>query len=203
MAKKPSDIVSGMGLATSIIDGLMKAVEKAGGTNEDIHYLATPEGEAVLEQVAGTIVGRRFQVFKAEVVVDCTKSLAEMIEAGKYDLVNEDVTDAYFSVAGSGQEEVEITLFHFNQMVYSEYAIAEMRKAGYRPATIGELLAFGAAYPELQKQFPITALGSGLRYPKGEFWVPLLQCGGNGRGLNLYWFGCNWDKTWRFAAVRK
>lgn len=77
-----------------------------------------------------------------------------------------------------------------------------MRKAGFRPALIEDLLALGAEYPELQKQFPIVALGSVWQDPGGRRRVPYLRWDGGGRDLDLYWFGDDWDERWRFAAVR-
>ena len=205
MATK-SAIVSGMGLAMSIVTSLMKAVEKRGGTDEDVHRLATPEGENLLVQIADLIVGSTRQAFK--VVVDYTKSLAEMIEAGKYDWKNSDITQEHFPVQGQGREEKDVVLFHFGRYIFGRYissedAIAEMAKAGYCPAQIQELLALGAANPELQKQFPIVALGSAWQSPDGNRGVPYLFWSVRERDLDLSWFEFDWDEDYRFAAVRK
>ena len=43
MAKNVSSIVSGMGVAVAIVDGLMKAAKRAGLLDEAIHNLARPE----------------------------------------------------------------------------------------------------------------------------------------------------------------
>ena len=52
-----SAIVSGAGLAASIWVELDKAVRKAGGTDEDIHRLATPDGEETIRKIAVLIAG--------------------------------------------------------------------------------------------------------------------------------------------------
>lgn len=200
MATK-SDIVSGMGLALSIITNLVGKVKKAGGTDKDIHCLATPDGESILEEMARIIVGAKRQLFK--VMVHYTKSLKEMIEAGQYDRVNGDITSDHFPVKGTGQKEVEITLFHFNRSISSDDAIAEMKKTGYRPALIEELLALGAEQKELQKQFPIVAFGSVWPNPRGFRHVPSLLWLDAERDLDLDWFEGDWLEDWRFAAVRK
>lgn len=58
MAKKDvSAVVSGMGVAMNIITELVAEVKKCGGTDEDIHRLATPKGEKLIEQFAKMIVG--------------------------------------------------------------------------------------------------------------------------------------------------
>ncbi|HET6452428.1 MAG TPA: hypothetical protein VFI08_14010, partial [Spirochaetia bacterium] len=41
--------------------------------------------------------------------------------------------------------------------------------AGYRPATLKELLAFGKANPDLQKDAPIIALGTTAQIPETLF----------------------------------
>ena len=129
------------------------------------------------------VVDSKRQTFK--VLVDYTKTLKEMIRVGQYDWINDDITSNHFPVTGTGQKEVEITLFHFNRTISSDDAITEMKKAGYRPASVEELLALGAAEKELQKQFPINALGSVWRRPDGDRDVPCLGRDGGGRDLDL------------------
>jgi len=57
--KNTSAIVSGMGLATSIITDLCAKVREAGGTDEDIHRLSTPEGQKTLADMAKLAVTAR------------------------------------------------------------------------------------------------------------------------------------------------
>ncbi len=138
-----------------------------------------------------------------EVIVNRDLSRAESIEAGKYDWVNSDITQEHFPVKGSGKQNVNIVLFHFNRTITSDEVIAEMEKAGYRPADIDELLGLGVVNPDLQKEFPIVGLGSVWRGPGGSRRVPYLGWGGVERDLDLHWFGNGWGARCRFAAVRK
>lgn len=136
------------------------------------------------------------------VTVNYDLSLAGMIKAGWYDWVNSDITEKYFSMNSTGTKEVVTRLVHFNQYLSSDDVLRELDKRGLRPATIAELLAFGAKYPELQRQFPIVALGSiwqhlGLRF------VPYLYGRGSERRLSLDWFEYGWYDGYRFLAVRK
>jgi len=195
-----SAIVGGAGLVASIFTMLVKKVREAGGTDEDIHRLATPEGENLLAKIAYLIVGNVRQTFK--VLVDYSKTLAEMIQAGHYDWVNSDITSDHFPVKGSGQQEKEVVLFHFGRNISSDDAIAEMTKAGYRPAKVEELLDLGASQPELQKQFPIVGLGSAWQHPNGHRYVPSLYWFDAKRNLDLLWFESDWDEDYHFAAVR-
>jgi hypothetical protein len=57
MAKKDvSAVVSGMGVAMSVITALVAKVRELGGSDEDIHRLATPEGENLLSGMAEVII---------------------------------------------------------------------------------------------------------------------------------------------------
>lgn len=59
MARNTSDIISGMGVGMSILQALTKEVQEKGGTDEDIRYLATPEGEKFLAYAAAELVAHR------------------------------------------------------------------------------------------------------------------------------------------------
>ena len=139
-------------------------------------------------------------------VVDCTLSLEEMIEAGKYDWVNSDITAKRFPIKSKGADEWEFKMFHFDRNISSENAIAGIQADDvanpWQPAGIEHLLTYGKNNPEEQRKYPIVGLGSvggvdGLRF------VPCLSGDGSGRGLGLGWWGGGWGAHYRFLAVRK
>lgn len=139
-------------------------------------------------------------------VIDYSRTLQEMINAGNYGWTNSNITEKNFpiSLEMTGKKvEVSAKLFHFNREISSEDAISEMDKAGYRPATLAEILALGEAQPKLQRQFPIIALGSVWRRADGNRDVPSLNVDGSGRRLYLDWFDGDWSADCRFLAVRK
>ncbi len=136
------------------------------------------------------------------VTVDFGQTLEEMIAAGRYDWKNDDITTKRFPVKGEGKKEVEITVVHFNRVIESDEAIKEMDALGYRPATIEELLGFGKEHPDLQRSFPIIALGS-VGEVRGHRGVPYLRGRGSRRNLDLRWFDHGWSADCRFAFVRK
>lgn len=148
-------------------------------------------------------VGRVKEAFR--IVVDYLQPLSGMIGDGHYDWIDPDIIAEHFTVSGEGKKEVEIVLFYFNEAIDDfQEVIAEMKKAGYRPAQIEELLALGASQPDLQKQFPIIALGSVWQNPLcGTRDVPYLDWDDVRRLLSLNWFEDDWDGGARFAAVRK
>lgn len=136
------------------------------------------------------------------VTVNYDLSLGEMIEAGRYNWVHSDITSKHFPIKGEGTKEVVTELVHFNRYMESDVVLRELDKSSLRPATIEELLAFGAKYPETQRQFPIVVLGS-FWWHLGVRLVPFLWCRSVGRGLDLDWSELWWRDHYRFLAVRK
>lgn len=136
------------------------------------------------------------------ITVDYSLSLEQMIAAGKYDWSNSDITAKRFPLKGSGKSELEPKLFYFGQDMSSEKVIAEMDKEGFRPCTIEELLAIGEQHPELQRKFPMVALGS-VAELDGDRSVAYLGRNDSKRKLRLHWFGPGWPDIYRFPAVRK
>ncbi len=137
--------------------------------------------------------------------VDYSRTVQEMINVGNYDWTNRDITEKHFPlpVELNGKQAVSTKLFHFDRSISNKDAISEMDKAGYCPATLAELFALGEAHPELQKEFPIVALGSVWRPAGDDRYVPVLLFDGNERRLFLSWFGGDWGDVCRFLGVRK
>lgn len=136
------------------------------------------------------------------VLVDETIPVEEAVKTGKFGWSNENITSENFPQPKNGQKtEKEVFVFHFGKRMSSETVIAEMQKAGYRPATIWDLIGLAIEEPNLQRSFPIVALSSvcalGCRRD-----VPYLYVAGLGRGLSLRYFGNDWDDGYRFLAVR-
>lgn len=155
----------------------------------------------ICNALANLVRAAAANVFTA--TVDYGKRLSAVIKAGKYDWVNSDITEKNFpATREEGTEEVAFELVHFNRVISSDGALAEMYKVGLRPATLEELLAFGAKYPEEQRKYPVVALGSVWRHLNDRH-VPILGSGSVGRYLHLDWFGDDRNGDYRFLAVRK
>ncbi len=138
------------------------------------------------------------------VTVDHTLSRKEAISAGKYDYVNEDITEKHFPQdKKEGKEKVDLELVHFNKGMSSEEVLSELKNRGYKPAALSELLAFGEKYPQEQRKCPIVALGSFWRHWHSHRYVPALWGLSGSRRLSLYWFELGWRGRFRFLAVRE
>jgi len=93
--------------------------------------------------------------------VDYSKTLDLAIADGKYDRVDSAISVKNFPVVSGIKVAIFTSLFQFvDGDISSEDVIKEMDRRGFRPATLMELLALGETHPELQRQFPIIALGT-------------------------------------------
>lgn len=136
------------------------------------------------------------------ITVDYSKFLAEMIEAGEYDWVHPEITEKHFPIK-KRKKTIEIELVYHNAGMRSDDILMDMDKRGLRPATLSELLAFGATYPDRQRDVPIVALGSVWRFARDYPYVAGIGHDGRGRVLDLGSRKINWRVSCRFAAVRK
>lgn len=137
------------------------------------------------------------------VTVNYDLSVEDAVKAGKYDCKNDRITSKNFPSKRKGKVDAEIILVKFAKDMESEAILLELDKQGLRPAELPELLAFGEKYPEVQREFPIVALGSVWQDAGDDRNVPCLSGGSDERGLYLYWFSVGWDSDYRFAALRK
>ncbi len=94
--------------------------------------------------------------------------------------------------------EIKFELVHLDKDVSTDTALAELEKRKLRPALYEEILAFVAKYPELQKQFPIVALGS-LCLSDDNLCFPYVGL----RFLRFKRLDDGWGAVVRFLAVHK
>lgn len=170
-------------------DTQAQALIEAGGTLQDR-----------IGAVVSELLGKLTNTY--HVTVDYAKSLPDMIKAGNYGYANEDITPKKFPIQGEGKVDLEIVLVHFGKDIESDDVLAELDKLGLRAAVLPELLAFGETHPEVQREFPIIALGS-FANESGNRRVPYLDDWLGRRKLDLCWFVSRWHDRCRFAAVRK
>ncbi len=137
------------------------------------------------------------------VTVNYALSAEDAVKAGKYDWTNNNITSKNFPSKRKGTTEAEIVFVHFNREIESDDVLRELDKQGLRPAELPEGLAFGAKYPDIQREFPVVILGSVWRAPYGRRYCACLGGGGSRRYLFLAWLDYGWDGSCRFAAVRK
>lgn len=170
--------------------------------------------EAIVNKLGGMEGVSRFLTGELEMVdrgyrimMDFKVSLKDMVKAGKYAWVNPRINRENFPQTRHGVSILNAHLFkaplYFGCHISSDSIVAEMGKQGYKPAIIEELLAFGETNPEVQRKFPVVALGSctGL-----DRYVPFLSKDISrdtpGRYLHLERWNRPWSLDCQFLAIR-
>jgi hypothetical protein len=175
------------------------ALERNGWTPADVKRLS--EGNVLTKVKKFLGLNSPQEAGGTRLPVNYDFSLPEMIAAGRYDWANSDITAKRFPTAETGTKEIVVEVAHFGCNMSSEDVVKELAKRGLRPANLAELLAYGAAYPEEQRKYPIVALGSVARV-FGWRGVPYLFEVGSERRLSLDWWGGGWGGRYRFLTVR-
>lgn len=122
-------------------------------------------------------------------------SLAELIEARKFNFMNPDITDKRFPTPDRLWNDYKG--FCFGEKVSSEEAVKRMQAEGYESANSHELVLWDG----WNGKDTVVALGSvtkvcGFRFVLG------LNRDGSERDINLYCWGFGWNADYRFLAVR-
>lgn len=139
-------------------------------------------------------------IFEEE--IDYSRSIANYVVLGKYDSVDKQITDDNFPSTETGKVMRKLILLHFNRDLSSKQAIPKIIKAGCRSACMKELLTFGERYPQVQKDFPIVALGSVAQLGSDKF-VGCLYSHEGDRRASLRYDAGSWGDHFRYLAVRE
>lgn len=167
----------------------------------DVNY-ASSCVQRIIEQ---KLPAHESTVFTLEVNYD--QSVEAALKAGKYAWPSEHITSQNFPPTRRGTDVVQLHLVHFHKEIRFNGVIGELDKQGLRPATIEELLAFGAnpGTQDLQRQFSILATGSFWYDSHYNRQVPFLGGVKRSRSVNLSCpgSGYGWTPNVRFLAVSK
>ena len=127
-----------------------------------------------------------------------TVPLSQRIKDGGYNWSNSDITAERFPLTLPPGPR-NLVLAHFNQDIESESVEAWAKEHGYEVSPIDDLLAVGShpEHKELQRQYPIVALGSSA-VVGGSRHVPYLGGSGSERDLGLDYDGSGWYAGCRF-----
>ncbi len=159
-----------------------------------------------VDLTSGPTVGQTQCGTTYKVQIDYDRPFEMGFKSGKYWWVHPHASSS--PKTQTGRAEITIELLRFDGLA-GEEILCRLQRMGFRPATLPELLALGEVFPELQKEFPIVALGSTV-VANGHRFSPELSYGplnvfniGYARFLRLFWhddivqtFRC------RFAAIK-
>lgn len=138
------------------------------------------------------------------VSVNYVRSIEDGIRAGQYDSRFICGSFSMFCPAKKmGISDRVIEIIHFDRKISTEDALMMLDIMGYRPAGLHELLAFGERYPNVQREYPVVALGTFMRNRDGIRVAPCLYGDSSKRVLETLSIEIDWEKAYRFAVLRK
>lgn len=151
-----------------------------------------------------------------DVRLDYDKAFEDMIADGKYELKHNELPE-HFKMDGRGSVDVQLHLVSFrrttkNGLEYRDVTSKEvevgLEALGLKPAKMEHLLAFGAQYPDKQREFKVVALGSrwtAVGGYNGYYRVPWLGDVRSERilGVWLEYPSYSWVIPVRFLAISK
>ncbi len=135
--------------------------------------------------------------------VNYSISIDQLLTSGGCDWKEQGINRRNFPSEARGEIDVEIYLISLGGVLKSEEVMTALREEQLRPATLSELLTFGAAHPDKQLEFPIAALGSIWKGDDGILRVPYLTCSSYQKRCCLLWQYGTWAGYFRFAALRE
>ena len=131
-------------------------------------------------------------------------SINELVKEAKFNgYVNPDVNDQNFPTKKRKAEKKEAVLLCLNSNASTKEAQEAMKRLKLIPGTPKELLSLSLENPNLQRKFPIVAIGQSWRNPDGNRNVPFLNEWSGERDLSLGCLGSGWDEHYRFLAFCK
>lgn len=133
----------------------------------------------------------------------CRKNLRELIDEGKYDLVNFRINAENFPVADNRQYTAQIELVSLDARLKPQNILQELREQGLRPADIFELLCLGAQHQYVQQKWKIMTIDTTYQEHDDHTILCLWTNPQNRRSLSLLYFGGRWSSNSLFAAVRE
>ncbi|MCK9438931.1 MAG: hypothetical protein WCY43_03655 [Patescibacteria group bacterium] len=142
----------GIQISSSNLFDLFKFMEEAELSIENLIDFCQKE--------AAKIAARNGKKFVLE--IDYSKSISEMINAGKYSSVEDFGMEQIVLPSDliGKKIEVEAMLFHFGFEISTQDVILEMKKNNYRPANIFELLSFGKKENSWPEESFVLAFGT-------------------------------------------
>lgn len=165
-------------------------------------FLAVYEGRARIIPIEVTPATTIVQAARSTLTVLPSLTVLERIALGSYDWKNSDITESRFPHNIATVGEWEHDLYHPNSFTSSEDAKSSAEVDGWVVAEAEHLLAFGKQFPDVQRKFPIIALGSVCEV-RGNRRVLGLWSGGGGRDIRLFGWRGDWVSHVRFLRVRK
>ena len=136
------------------------------------------------------------------IAVDYDMSLQDVISVGNYDHAYPGITQEKFPVEGRGTKKFRTKLFKFGRKISSKNAVARMKAENFTPGGHVHGIAYGATFPEEQREHGISCLGSSAQV-RSNLSVVCLSGDSHWRSVELQGWDDVWDSDWRFLGVQE
>lgn len=191
MSKHASELVRGMGAAAHFIQYLSTHLP-----DEELYFLVTKAGEGTIEKMLD-VARKEREATQGEVFTinpEGTDDIEKLIVKGNYDYENPSFRKEagdFKNKQGSGAHTVA-TLIE-KKLTDPKRVLEELKRDGYTPVSLCELLSFGIQYPRVQvSRWPIVTMDTDAKSDKV---VPSLSWGNTGRRLGVIYVH-EWSQCW-------
>lgn len=228
MARTKSEFLKSFGTAFEVFKAITDEVTNRGGTDDDLRRVLSDS--SLRKQVAELIVNGQAVSTATKIAaalsnpytvpVNYGRKLKTAVKVGKYDWNNDYYDGQDWSdwktpdddplevPKGRAAVEKELLLFHIgayfgdDKLHDTKEVLAAVAKLGLKAEAVPELLTFGEKNPDVQREFPVIALGSVWVDPHGDRRVAGLWSDADERCLSLHWFGYQWNPYYRILVSR-
>ena len=198
---RPSDL--DLAIVQRIIRKLHEEISAFRGGSESAteaawRFLETPEGEDSFKRVAQVIAMGGMACYPIEIK---PASYAELVALGKYDEVEIAIQPTAPFPEASSFGRFNCWLFRYAEEIGTQKLIGLMMNERLMPASFVHLLGFGAQYPDVQRLFPVVALGELYTPMISRQFAQSLSCFRGLRRLEFRYANQKWDDAYRFLAI--
>lgn len=117
--------------------------------------------------------------------------------------ISKSFTAEHFPLGQKPDYEYDLVLVEFDHEPTKDEVLAEFKEHGLERPEVEDILAFGAAHPDVQRKFPVVALiPRPWRRQDGYEYVPDLGKYVEGRYLSISCIDSGWLRRSRFLARR-
>ncbi len=128
---------------------------------------------------------------------------SQLIKNGKYNGVNNLITDERFPIQPHDPIACELELFQFDLNPTWDEVLTERNRRNLDEPTYEQGLYLGIEHPEEQRKYPIVVTHKPVRVPYANPGVLVLDSDAAERYLSLVDCGRRWHHSFVFAGLRK
>ena len=179
-----------VGLGYSVYKLIISKAKSMNCNQETIDSLfCEAEGDHHIEKMAAALSGIDLKPSNYEIDIP-TNNFEELIKLGNYSKIDNKIIKENFVFPELTKNKVNLEIMDYNKPTTLKTMQEERQKLesqGFRGANIYEILTFGIQHPEVQREFPILAMGSKTERVMGYKGILSLQQTNGERHLSIVW----------------